>query len=463
MEADNHKKKTQTEMPKVYSVEIKEHVSHFTRRDFLKAVGVVGAAAGLAGCGQVKKFFPTPTPKPLPTLSVTQRRACSGLLAHDGDVISLAISPDRNILASGAADHTVKLWSLSNGTLLHTLNTGEGYVESIFISPQNDLLIANRWDTIYIWSLPEAGLMRTIPLSDYANLQVSPDFKYMAAGFFSGDIELFSVPKGESVATLKGHSESIVAMAFTSDSKMLISGSLDTTLKLWSVPDGEVLQTLEGHSDEIHAIALSQDDQLLLSGDSTGTIHAWSLPKGELVSTYEGHNNQITSLAVDPNGEVFASGSSDETVKLWSLSEGTLLDTMYDHLGIISHLLVTSDGDMLLSGSYDGTINLWSLPDGKFIKSIQVHDLAVFSMAISADNLLLASGCSDGDIKLWSLPDGGLVSCLFDLEASPDTTEGMTYSQTDPDTGETITYTLPCGSDIPVGAVCTCNCVGGTN
>jgi hypothetical protein len=37
-------------------------------------------------------------------------------------------------------------------------------------------------------------------------------------------------------------------------------------------------------------------------------------------------------------------------------------------------------------------------------------------------------------------------------------TTGINYSYKD-DFGNTYTYTLPCGSEIPPGSICTCNCV----
>jgi WD40 repeat protein len=39
-----------------------------------------------------------------------------------------AFSPDRSILASGSADHTVRLWQVRNGELLHTL---EGHADTV--------------------------------------------------------------------------------------------------------------------------------------------------------------------------------------------------------------------------------------------------------------------------------------------------------------------------------------------
>ncbi len=50
--------------------------------------------------------------------------------------------------------------------------------------------------------------------------------------------------------------------------------------------------------------------------------------------------------------------------------------------------------------------------------------------------------------------------CFFDPAATPADDSGRTYTVTD-STGIARTYTLPCGSPIPAGAVCTCNCIPG--
>ena len=45
-------------------------------------------------------------------------------------------------------------------------------------------------------------------------------------------------------STLKGHTNSIVAVAFSPDSKTVVSASHDGTLKLWDVTTGKVRATL---------------------------------------------------------------------------------------------------------------------------------------------------------------------------------------------------------------------------
>ena len=71
----------------------------------------------------------------------------------------------------------------------------------------------------------------------------------------------------------------------------------------------------------------------------------------------------------------------------------------------------------------------------------------------------LVSGSNDQGIKIWALPDGVMQSCLIDLAANTDDVEGVTYEGSDA-FGNITTFTLPCGSAIPAGAICTCNCVG---
>jgi hypothetical protein len=75
----------------------------------------------------------------------------------------------------------------------------------------------------------------------------------------------------------------------------------------------------------------------------------------------------------------------------------------------------------------------------------------VIALAVVPGGKLLASGDYDGSIRLWRLPDEKRLICLIDLVAS-----------TDKVTGQTLTYTLPCGLPIPPGAICTCNCVPGS-
>lgn len=71
---------------------------------------------------------------------------------HSDLVWSVVLSPDGQTLYSGSADHTVKLWSAQNGTLLRTLSDSPDWVLAIAVDSQH-LVSGSKDPTIRIWQL----------------------------------------------------------------------------------------------------------------------------------------------------------------------------------------------------------------------------------------------------------------------------------------------------------------------
>ena len=129
----------------------------------------------------------------------------------------------------------------------------------------------------------------------------------------------------------------------------------------------------------------------------------------------------------------------------------------------IRSIVFSPDGNMLVSGSSDSTVKLWDLDQGWLVREYLGHgNWGVRTVAFSPIGDLIASGGSDKTIQLWNAldDDGSLNICFFDPDATPSEQEAITYTQTDED-GITRTYALPCGSELPAGAVCNCNCIPG--
>lgn len=132
------------------------------------------------------------------------------------------------------------------------------------------------------------------------------------------------------------------------------------------------------------------------------------------------------------------------------------------HMKGVRALAITSDGKMLASGSGDKTIKLWTLPEGRLLTTLTGHADSVRALTITPDGKMLASGHGKGFLIIWDLGRRSFRSFLFDPAANTPDTKGLTYNVYDRITGQTMTYTLPCGSPIPPGATCMCNCVPGT-
>src|SRR6185369_13861840 len=71
-------------------------------------------------------------------------------------------------------------------------------------------------------------------------------------------------PKIEVIAQI-GHSDLVMAVAFSRDGRLVLSGSADKTLKLWDVASGALVRSFVGHSGAVRSVAFSPDARQVLS------------------------------------------------------------------------------------------------------------------------------------------------------------------------------------------------------
>ena len=131
----------------------------------------------------------------------------------------------------------------------------------------------------------------------------------------------------------------------------------------------------------------------------------------------------------------------------------------------IRRIIPTPDGTAAVIFAVDSdriNLNLISMEDGAVLKQVEagISETNGSPLAVAADGTKLAVGVGKS-IIFYSLPDLKVIGCPVDLTVMPDDRDAVEVSGVDPVSGETITYTLPCGAPIPAGAVCTCNCVAG--
>jgi WD40 repeat protein len=88
--------------------------------------------------------------------------------------------------------------------------------------------------------------------------------------------------------------------------------------------------TLAGHTDSVTAVALSSDGRRLLSGSEDNTARLWDAATGKAIATLAGHTAQVTAVAFSPDGTRVLTGSRDNTARLWDLfkSAEALIDTL---------------------------------------------------------------------------------------------------------------------------------------
>ena len=96
-----------------------------------------------------------------------------------------------------------------------------------------------------------------------------------------------------------------------------------------------MLQTLEGHSDSVKAVAFSSDSKTLMSASTDNTVKLWDSGSGAILQTLEGYSDWLCTVAFSSDGKTLVSASYDRMIKLWDVGSKTALQTVKAYLGIV--------------------------------------------------------------------------------------------------------------------------------
>jgi WD40 repeat protein len=308
-----------------------------------------------------------PTSRPAgskPVATPGSGRCIYTLTGHTSWVTAVAIAPNGVALVSGSLDETIKIWNLPKADLLKTLPGHRRGVNALAISPSGQVLVSVGDDcALKLWNLTNGALLKTLTghARDVNTVTISPDGQFIASGSEDRTIRLWQATTGQLLKTILGAGSIIRCLAISPDNRMLVSGGFDNNIKLWSMQTGEQVATLSGHLSTVNAVLFSPDNQTLLSASKDKTVKIWSFPDGRLLHTLQDHTRDVNALAMTPDGHTLITASSDTTIKIWDLPSRRVIDTISDHTDNVTTLAISPDGKVLVSGSSDKTIKVWRL------------------------------------------------------------------------------------------------------
>jgi WD40 repeat protein len=139
----------------------------------------------------------------------------------------------------------------------------------------------------------------------------------------------YDVVTGQLLCAFQGHSESVIAVAFSPDGKRVLTGSDDNTAILWSATGGKLRDFRAGaFYSSVFAVAFTPDGKHVLAGSQDTEVKMWDAETGKLVRTFRGHTGIVCCLAFSPDGKVLLSGSTDKTAILRDAATGKKLRTL---------------------------------------------------------------------------------------------------------------------------------------
>ena len=419
--------KNSQETPEVYAIRKDDSGWQISRRDFLKAAGL-GAAALSTGCTRKKPL----------------NEVCNDIPSHKSVIKGMIDSEDGKYLLSLDSGSVIKCWDFQTKSLLGDLKadfrsytTGRHNGKScLFLNAGNDK------DKVYFYELPlkaftaaEAAVEVNAPLT-------LPDL-YSSRMVMDSEENFYATAGGAIKLYRKADDYQLPEVIWEPGSKkgsitdLLLFNEEKRLFVLWNLNNGFGVLDLEkkamtyysvnGSStgygilpDNRHVLICIEKSYMLASLETRSNVWEQDAPKPG-----GGNNYIITDAAVTPDG-----------------SSGLLVITYQQRCWL--YLISLADGWVLASYSL-----------GELVKSPTYG-----GMVVSRDGKQVAVALAQS-ILFFSLPDLQLTGCPMDLNDAKEDLKGSEITAKDEATGETYTYTLPCGAELPAGAVCTCNCVKG--
>jgi WD40 repeat protein len=345
---------------------------------------------------------------------------CSG---HTTWMRTVTFSPDGRLLASSCYDQTIRLWDVSSGKCLKVLNVlgvalllGEesSTLETLAFRCDGVTLAIGINDQVWLWDIRTANRIRTLRghTALVRPVAFSPDGCLLASGSEDHTIRLWEVSTGECLKVLQGHTHWVRSVAFSPDGSLLVSGSNDHTIRLWEASTGECLKVLQGHTAWVVTMAISPDGHLVASGSEDHTVRLWEVSTGECLKVLQDHTAWVLAVAFSPDGRLLASSGDDLAVRFWEISSGECIATLQGYSNKVAAVALDPTGRWIASGGEDGIARVWDASSGQCLKALEGHTNWIFSVAFSPDGLLLASGSNDRTIRLWEVSTGQCLSIL---------------------------------------------------
>ena len=357
-------------------------------------------------------------------LSAAPIQKVQALRAHQGGVISLAVSADGRQLASADANGLIALWDVATDRPLRgQLFSSPDAVTALTYSVDGKLLaFVNEDAKVKLWRIADGRVQprelrgpQEKPLNSVA---INADASRVAAAGRDGTVVQWSTSDGEVIgAALAADDEAVHALAFNPRARQqLASAGASGKVILWDAEAGTRQQVLE-HPASVRALAFSPDGSLLAAGADDQTITLWRVDAAGHAERagppLRGHTSYVTSLAFSADGRLLVSGGLDRSLRLWDPATGTAIGKALEQPDNVLGVAIGPASKAHVNGSVvaalsSGAVMIWDPAKRKLLAGpLQEHATFAQGVAFAPDGRSFATASADGSVRLWDADAAG--------------------------------------------------------
>ncbi|TVU31522.1 hypothetical protein EJB05_23209 [Eragrostis curvula] len=301
---------------------------------------------------------------------------------NEPGISSIHIHPSKDIVATGGIDTTAVLFDRPSGQILCTLAGHSKKITSLKFVNRDELVITGSADkTVRIWQGSEDGNYSCIhTLEDHTDaveaVTVHATQQYFVSASMDNSWRFYYLSTGSCLTQVREDSEQegYTSASFHPDGLLLGTGTT-AVVKIWDVRTQSNVAKLPGHIGPVNAMSFSGNGYHVATAARNGVM-IWDVRKYRYLRTISPYcsdtptnaGKELTGfLEFDSSGSYLAIGGSDIRVCHAEKIEWSLLKKLPDlsRKGKVTSVKFGADAKYIAVGSMDCDLRIFGLPGDK--------------------------------------------------------------------------------------------------
>ncbi|KAI5291393.1 U3 small nucleolar RNA-associated protein 13 [Ascosphaera aggregata] len=369
------------------------------------------------------------------------------LKPHTSPVVTTAVDETNALLATGAADGSVKVWDLKRGYATHAFHGHGGVISALHFFQTSD-------------SQPKSIDTRVYKNEEKRDTIATVGFR-LASGSEDGKVRIWDLHKRTIIASLESHVSVVRAISFSASEDVLLTASRDKTLILWDAQTWKQKRLIPA-LESIEAAGFLADESLCYSAGENGRLRIWDPSRGsEITAEQEIASEQDAIVAVQyhRNLSYIMTVHVDQTLRLHSVEplHTLVAGTKISPLPVIRRLSGNDDEiiDIACAGpdrsiaalatnsefirlvstrqSKEQDDKARSFYFGADIAHLEGHSDIIICLTVDWSGHWLATGAKDNTARLWRIdPESSTYECVAVLTGHAESLGAISFSQAIP-------------------------------
>lgn len=248
---------------------------------------------------------------------IEKRSLFNKLNGIEGTILNADFTPDESKISILTKEGYIKIFDMSSGSELSSLNTGS--FTNYYYSPSNSLVALQIDDMVKIFDCYNCKELLTINNNSYLNKSFfSNQDKFVLIGKWDGEFSLYDIKTAKILHTFQNKENlKINVIAFNKDDSLLALNQGDR-IYIYDTKNFEMVGYIENLLFAPSVITFSHDNRELFVGLDDKSIQIYDLETGQYKTELTGHNQILKECRYSPDGNLLITiGEFGECI-LWN-------------------------------------------------------------------------------------------------------------------------------------------------